>query len=403
MQPLSRRSLFQLSGAAVGAVGVAGGVLSPAQAARKRRKVRAWLSPSTVQPGELLTLTIVERLKQPRRIRVKDSNGLVWTRSSRHRSSQVWTARPTEPGSGVVTVVVRRKDGRVFRRHEAYEVIGTTETPIPTTGGALIGMSAPAPEWGQRVSQVGAGLGARRIFADLADGADSQIRLVEEAHAAGMLPVISYKVGGDVAGAVAGRYNAVAQQAAAKLASYGLPTAVTFWHEPYGDMTGEQYAAASRQILPAFKQGQLKVGPLLNGWLLDKQIDEFASFCPDDLFSLWDWFGIDTYESGTMAAPGSAKPAQRLPAMASFLASRGHATMPLGVGEYNGYSAATIAAAGQAILDTPNVWFGCMWNSTEGKGYVLEGERLVAFQQTLAVARARRTRGLDGRTEVVGP
>jgi hypothetical protein len=34
-----------------------------------------------------------------------------------------------------------------------------------------------------------------------------------------MLPVISYKVGGDVAGAVAGRYNAVAQQAAAILAS----------------------------------------------------------------------------------------------------------------------------------------------------------------------------------------
>ncbi|CAM3679585.1 hypothetical protein [Nocardioides zeicaulis] len=402
MQSLSRRSLFRLSGAAVGAAGIAGGVLPPAEAARKRRKVRAWLSASTVAPGELLTLTIVERLEQPRRIRVKDSSGLVWTRASRRRRSQVWTARPTEPGSGVVTVVVRRKDGRVFRRHEAYEVVGTTETPVPLTA-ALIGMSAPAPQWGQRVAQVGPGLGARRIFADLADGADSQIRLVEEAHAAGMLPVISYKVGGDVAGAVAGRYNAVAQQAAARLASYGLPTAVTFWHEPYGDMTGEQYAAASRQILPAFKQGQLKVGPLLNGWLLDNQLDTFSSFCPDDLFSLWDWFGIDTYESGTLAAPGAAKPAQRLPALSAYVASRGHATMPLGVGEYNGYSAATIAAAGQAILDTPHVWFGCMWNSTEGKGYVLEGERLVAFQQTLAVARARRAQGLGGRIEVAGP
>lgn len=393
MQPVSRRSLFQLSGAAVGtlgAAGVAGGLLPPAHAGRRRRrKVSATLSPSVVQSGELLTLTIVERLKQPRRIRVKDSNGLVWTRASRTRRSQVWTARPTATGSGLVTVVVRRKDGKVFRKKVPYEVVGTDTGTTTLGSGALIGMSAPAPEWGQRVAQVGAGLGARRIFADLADGFDSQIRLVEEAHAAGLLPVISYKVGGDVAGAVAGSYNAVARQAAAKLASYGLPTAVTFWHEPYGDLTGAEYAAASRQILPAFKQGELRVGPILNGWLLDNKLDDFTSFCPEDLFSLWDWFGIDTYESGTMASPGTVKPADRLPAVSAYLASRGHPTMPIGVGEYNGYSAATIAAAGAAILDTPHVWFGCMWNATEGKGHALEGERLVAFQQTLAVSQAR--------------
>ena len=47
-------------------------------------------------------------------------------------------------------------------------------------------------------------------------------------------------------------------------------------------------------------------------------------------------------------------------------------------------------AAGAAILTTPNVWFGCMWNATQGKGYALEGERLSAFQQTLASAQARR-------------
>ncbi len=386
MRHLSRRSVFQLSAVAAGALGASGGVLTPARAARRRRKVRAELAPSTVRPGELLTLTVVERLHQPRRIRVRDDSGLVWTRTARHRRSQVWTARPTEPGSGVVTAVVRRKDGKVFRRTVAYEVVG----PEVTVGGTgpLIGMSAPAPEWDLRVAQVGAGLGARRIFADLADGADTQLRLVEEAHAAGMLPVVSYKVGGDAAGAAAGRFDAVAQQAAARLASYGLPTAVSFWHEPYGDLTGEQYAAASRRILPAFRQGELRVGPILNGWLLDNQVDVFTSFCPDDLFSLWDWFGIDTYESGTMASPGPAKPAQRLPALSAYLATRGHPTMPIGVGEYNGYSAATIAAAGTAILETPHVWFGCLWNSTESKGHVLEGERLAAFQQTLVAARA---------------
>ena len=251
----------------------------------------------------------------------------------------------------------------------------------------LIGMSAPAEIWDQRLSEVGPGVAARRIFADLGGGPASQIKLVEEAHAAGMLPVISYKVGGDVDGAVAGEFDAVAEQAAARLASYDLPTAVTFWHEPYGDMSGAQYAAASRRILPLFKRGELRVGPVLNGWLLDNQRATFASYCPDELFRLWDWVGIDTYESGTMAAPGPRKPAQRIPALAAYVQSRGY-DLPLGVGEYNGYSAETIAEAGEALLSTADVWFGCLWNATSGKGVTLTADRLAAFQQTLADPRS---------------
>jgi hypothetical protein len=258
---------------------------------------------------------------------------------------------------------------------------------VLAAGVPLIGMSAPAGAWARRVQQVGAGLGARRIFADLAGGATSQLRLVEQAHAAGLLPVISYKVGGDVAGAVSGKYDDVAAQAAARLASYDKPTAVTFWHEPHGDMSAAQYAAASKQLLPAFKRGQLKVGPLLNGWLLDNQQATFASYCPDELFDLWDWFGIDTYESGTMAAPGSRKPAERIPALVKFLQSRGRDGLPIGVGEYNGYSAKSIADAGEALLSTPNVWFGCVWNATGGKGVELTGDRLTAFRSTLGDAR----------------
>jgi hypothetical protein len=263
----------------------------------------------------------------------------------------------------------------------------------PTTGGGtasrapMIGMSAPAKVWSERVKAVGSGLAARRIFGDLGSGANSQIKLVEQAHAAGMMPVISYKVGGDAAGAAAGKFNAVAEQAAAKLASYDLPTAVTFWHEPYGDMTPAQYVAASKQLLPIFKRGQLKVGPLLNGWLLDNKQSTFASFAPDELFEIWDWVGIDTYESGTMSNPGSRKPADRIPVLRKFVDSRGY-NHPLGIGEYNGYSAKTIADAGNAILSTPNVWFGCMWNSTGGKGWELTGDRLEAFKGTLSDKRA---------------
>ena len=258
---------------------------------------------------------------------------------------------------------------------------------VVTAGAPLIGMSSPASAWATQVKAVGPGLAARRIFADLANGATDQIKLVEQAHAAGMLPIVSYKVGGDAAGAASGRFDAVAQQAAAKLASYNLPTAVAFWHEPYGDLTAAQYIAASKRLLPFFRRGRLKTGPIFNGWLLDNKQSTFGSFCPNELFALWDWFGIDTYESGTMDAPGTIKPADRIPKLVTYLKSRGFA-LPIGVGEYNGYSAKSITDAGEALLSTPNVWFGCVWNATGGKGVTLSGDRLTAFKKTLADPRA---------------
>ena len=57
----------------------------------------------------------------------------------------------------------------------------------------------------------------------------------------------------------------------------------------------------------------------------------------------WDYVGIDTYEGGTAAAPGPRKPADRIYELRSYLTSRGY-DHPIGVGEYNGFSATTIAA-----------------------------------------------------------
>ena len=59
-------------------------------------------------------------------------------------------------------------------------------------------------------------------------------------------------------------------------------------------------------------------------------------------------------------------------------------SLPLGVGEYNGYSAGSIASAGEALLSTPNVWFGCVWNAIGDVDWELSGDRLAAFKQTLS-------------------
>lgn len=391
--PLSRRHVLRLAGGTAGAAGLAAVTAAGAEAARPGRKVRARLDRATYRSGQQMTLRIDEDLAPGRRVRVTDSSGLRWERVVKRRDRQVWRATASRPGPARVTVRVLWPDGRAvqgrrYRDRVAYEVTGVS-TAIGTA--PLIGMSAQPDVWAQRVAEVGPGLGARRIFADLAAGPQSRLELVEQTHADGMLPVISYKVGGDVAGAVNGAYDAAAQQAAARLAAFGLPTAVTFWHEPHQDMTTAQYVAASRRLLPFFKQGELRVGPLLNGFLLDRQQDVFGEYCPDELFELWDWVGIDTYQLGSVAEPGKADPGARIYALSEYVKARGY-DLPLGVGEYNGFTAQAIASAGEALLSTPNVWFGCVWNSRLERDYVLSGDRLTAFRATLADARVARPR-----------
>ncbi|WP_457205391.1 hypothetical protein [Nocardioides sp. P5_C9_2] len=380
MTSLSRRSALRLAAGAGGAVGLLGAGAVTATGASPG--VRVELSSTEVAVGETLTVWVSADLAAIRRVLVLDTMSTVWVPGQVvARAPQVWTGVPTQPGAAQVVVMTERYGGVWYVDFFDYSVTGVA------LGAALIGMSAMPDEWSQKAAEVGPGISARRIFADLASGPTNQIKLVEEAHAAGMLPVISYKVGSDVSGAIAGRFDAAAEQAADALASYGLPTAVTIWHEPYTDMTGAQFAAMHRQLMPIFKRDELRVGPILNGWLLDNQVSTFETFCPDDLFEVWDWFGIDTYEAGSMSDPGKVKPGDRITALSAYLVSRGY-DLPIGVGEYNGHTAETIAAAGEALLTTPNVWFGCLWNVTGGVGVELSGDRLDAFRATVADPRA---------------
>jgi len=273
-----------------------------------------------------------------------------------------------------------------------------TAIPDETAPLKVIGMSAPASEWANRVAEVGTlGLKARRIFADLVNGAQHQGNLITDAVAAGMMPVVSYKVGGDIAGAIGGGFDAVAVQAAAYLDSFGVPMAVTIWHEPRGDagMTGDNFVAIQNRLAPKFKGvGQLKVGPIMNGFLLTQPsqpagVNEFTSYTSSALLDLWDWFGIDTYQPGTTTNPGTLMPHERLYALLDWLTAQGKPAMPIGVGEYNGFSSAAIAGMGEALLSITNVWFGCVWNVDEARAGILTGSRLAAYQATKADPRAQ--------------
>lgn len=260
-----------------------------------------------------------------------------------------------------------------------------TPTPDPVAD-KIIGMSAPAHLWGQRLSEVGAcGVEARRIFGDLTSSGDSKISTIREAIAAGMMPVMSYKVP-NVTTAAQGGYDAWAHRAAALLDDLDVPIAVTIWHEPNGDMTGAQFVAMHQRLMPIFKRGQITVGPILNGFLLDTAngTATFNSFTSPTLMNTWDWFGFDIYAN---ANNPTKNPGDRIPLLVDYLTSKGKAEMPILIGEYNGHLSSTIAKTGEQILSTPSVWLAMIWNA-DGSGTagatVLTGDRLTAFTDTKA-------------------
>jgi hypothetical protein len=251
-----------------------------------------------------------------------------------------------------------------------------------------IGMSAPAYLWDQRIDEVGAaGVTARRIFADLTPTGTDQLHLVREAIADGMLPVISYKVP-DPALLAAGGYDPWLANLRNQLTGLDADVTATFWHEPYGDMEPATFRAASLAFFEGVDAPDIAVGPILNGWLLDRKVSTFASFTDPVLLDSWEFVAVDSYQSGTPSNPGPAMPARAIPLLARWMDSMGHPDKPLGVGEYNGFTADAVAEAGETVLSTPEVWFAAAWNSTAGNHIPLADDRIIAFQRTKSDLRA---------------
>lgn len=268
---------------------------------------------------------------------------------------------------------------------------------LSTATKRIIGYWAPATDWSARLAVVGAaGIKARRIYANLSAAGNNMASQITASIGAGMLPVVTYKLGGtSIDAAATGAMDAWAQASANYLASLGTTIAVGIWHEPEDDMSAAQFLALQRRLVPFFAaKPSLKVGvPFLHGWELDNTSNRalFESYIADDLLTngAYQWFGIDTYQTGTQASPGSITPDRRIDPLLSVLAAHGVPNMPIAVGEYNAWTTAGVQAAGEKFLATPQLWFACMFDTDGNMAAQLTGARLDAYRATKADTRAQ--------------
>jgi hypothetical protein len=265
--------------------------------------------------------------------------------------------------------------------------------PVPNTQ-VRIGMSSPKDEWDLRLGQVG-GVDSRRVFDNL-DSSDGAVNMAISEAAAGRMAILSFKVpGNDWAGAGRGVYDTQLRALAARLDAVNGPVFVTLHHEPTGDGTATDYAAMMRRTLPILgAPDNVDAGPIVNGfwWSQGGQgmtDAEIAQWLPADVLRLSEVVAADTYQGGTTANIGENAGVKitRLSAWATRVG-----VTRLGIGEYNGLDAASITAAGNAILADDRYVFAAIFNSSHnnrvGVDWTLTGDRLTAFKATVAQARA---------------
>ena len=254
----------------------------------------------------------------------------------------------------------------------------------PASGGkALLGMSAPAQYWDQRVKEVGSGLQARRLFFT---SFDASLSKATQACGDGMYPVMSFKTGSySWAQIAAGNADAALRTLHARLAALPCAVFVAIHHEPATDGAAADWAAMQVHALPILGVGaDVKVGVIGNGWwwsagtkgYTDAQI---ADYITPGVIKVSDVIAGDTYQM-TASAEEAAPKITRMGAWARRVGG----VKALGVGEFNAPTAAGISHATTALAADPMFAWGCLWNANLNSVTVLSGDRLTAFQKALA-------------------
>jgi hypothetical protein len=263
------------------------------------------------------------------------------------------------------------------------------------TSKALLGMSAPNSLWSQRVSEVGTGLKARRLFFS---GFAASLSLATTACNAGMTPIMSFKADPYTwAQIAAGSADADLRALATKLNALPCNVFVTIHHEPASGagtpLVGESgsatdYANMMSHALPILGGaigGKVKVGPIGNGWWFNTK-----GGLSDAVLKVWvspavlaasDFVAADTYQ-GTATAETVAAKIENMGAWAR----RTPGVRALGLGEFNMQTAQGMTDATTALGADPLFAFGCVWNM-DGTGaanaHVLTGAMLTNFKYAL--------------------
>lgn len=299
-------------------------------------------------------------------------------------SATSWTTGALQ-ATTTFTLSCSQEKGVVATKTAVVTVSATT----PPTGstGEKFGASAPASEWSSRVANFGGTehIKYRRIY--YTSFTDS-VNLVKQSIADGITPVISYKTGKWSWSQVAsGAADADLQTMIKNLNSVPGAKFVAIHHEPAKDGTEADWANMQLHALPIIKRGasQVSVGVIGNGWWWSKLANglsdaEIAKWLPANLIAICDVVGADTYEDVDQKEDSSVK-------IASLVAwsKRVGGVKALGIGEWNGQSAASITRTMNAIKKEPLVKWALVWdNDDSGVGLRLSGARLDAFKAGLA-------------------
>lgn len=254
-------------------------------------------------------------------------------------------------------------------------------------GTTQFGMSAPDNLWNQRLADVGGptNIHFRRIFIV---GFDDSLTKVQEAISDNMIPIISWKVTPySWAQVGAGQADADLNQLVTRLNAIPGPKHLVLHHEPAGDGTAADYVAMQTRALPILKTAQqATVGVIANGWWWSARSQgytdaEINDWLPNSVINLCDVVAADTYQDETLNEDGSVK-AQR---MADWARRKGNVDA-LGIGEFNGWTAASITNVMNTVKAESALFrWALVWNSgPAGLGTPLEGDRLDAFKAGLA-------------------
>ena len=340
----------------------------------------ATLDQASYVAGETMTLTVTENVTGPRTTKIADTGGQTWTKVSDDGRTMTWTATASGGPAGQfkVTATVTPSSGAPFSGAASY-ARGAVAAPK-----ALLGMSSPNNTWDQRVREVGPGLEARRIF--LSDFSAS-LNLAQQACDDGMYPVLSFKTGTySWAQVAAGSADAALRALATRLEALTCDSFVAIHHEPAKDGAAADWARMQIRALPIVGGaigGKVKVGVIANGWWWSATNQgytdaEIAAYIPPAVIAVSDVIAADTYQT---SATGE-EPAPKMRRMGEW-ARRVGGVRALGVGEFNGFTAASITNATAALAADPLFAWGCVWNSDGEIATVLAGARLDAFRTAL--------------------